>query len=125
VAPRATNCRVSVWRRPDSSASSTTDYGEPVNSFAGVAGLADVPMDIQLGNGAVEQYPFGRMPSGVGQAYAASGVTIRADDGLYVHTSDVAAMVGRRFLVKRPMDWGARGGVQAELEDTQDKFGPT
>jgi hypothetical protein len=117
---RAANATVSIWRK---SGSTETEYAEPLDSYVAVAGLSSVAMDIQLAAGSVEQRQYGRVPTGTYQAFAASGLSIKQDDGVLVETSTVPALAGARYLVKAAMDWGARGGLQLDLEATEEDLG--
>jgi hypothetical protein len=95
--------------------------GEGLTDWSQVA--SDVPFDVQItGVGSVEQRPYGRVSMGSYPGFAASGTDLRPDDGVKIVTSEQATMVGRRFGVRSVLDWGERGGVQAQLEDSEEDF---
>lgn len=115
---RAAPHRVSIWRRAPTG---RTAQGEPRFTWTQVA--TDVPLDLQLSAGAVEQRLYGRTSEEIDNLFADSGTDIRHDDGIRIETSEIASMVGRRFLVRRAQDWGARGGVQGQADETDEVFG--
>ena len=115
MALRAAPHSGSIWRRV---AAASSDYAEELSTRTSVAD--DVPLDLQLASGDVEGRAYGRVGTGEHQLFMDAGVDLRQDDIIRIDESDNAAMVNRRFAVKNTMDWGARGGVQGAVEDSEE-----
>lgn len=115
---RAAPHLVDIYRR---SASGQSLYTETLSTWGLVA--QDVPFDVQLTTGEVEQRQYGQVAVAGYESYLPHGIDLRPGDGIIVKASESPAVVGRRFMTLRSMDWGDRGGVQAQVEDTEEMFG--
>jgi hypothetical protein len=118
---RAAPHRVSIYRR---SASGKSAYAEVQPAWGLVA--EGVPFDVQLSGhatGEVVQLLIGRDANARYQSFAPHGTDQRPDDGVLITASEIPGMIGRRFDTREAMDWGARGGVQGVVEDSDEDFG--
>jgi hypothetical protein len=110
--------RVSIYRR---SASGKSAYAEVQPVWDLVA--ENVPFDVQLSSGEVEQSEIGRDADARYQSFAPHATDQRPDDGVQITASEIPSMIGRRFDTREALDWGARGGVQGVVEDSDEDFG--
>lgn len=78
----------------------------------------DVPCDIQPAGGAVDQQPYGRRSVQRAQWFSDSGTDLRPDDGVEV----TAGPGPKRWVVASAGDWGPPGDLEADLEDTEERF---
>jgi len=115
---RSADHTVSVYRRGPAGVSAD---GRELRSWDPVA--SGLQFSFGRGGGSVEQQPFGRVSNGRYPAHAETGKDIRVDDGIRLTASTITSAVGRRFLVRSATDFGARGELQMEIEDTHEAFG--
>jgi hypothetical protein len=110
--------RASIWRRVPAG---KTAFAEVLAPWALVA--EDVPFDLQLRAGDVDQHQHGREGTGAWATFAPHGTDLRADDGILIDESTIPGMVGRRFEATGTMDWGRRGGMQGSADESREDFG--
>lgn len=106
---------VSLYRRGSAGASAYREQAAPWTPH-----LEEVECDIQLAGGDVDPTPYGESVGASHNAYFDSGLDLRPGDGMEVTAGP--GMVGQRFTVETAHDWGAPGGVDAELKQTRETF---
>lgn len=104
--------RATIYRR----VSTLTSERMQVTRWEAVA--TDVPCDIQPTSGQVDQEAYGRRSAQRVHAFFDTGTDLRPDDGVGV----TAGPGPRRWLVKSAGDWGPPGDLEADLEETKERF---